>query len=201
MIQGSQEWFDARLGKVTASRLADVLSVVKSGESASRKNYRVELICERLSGLKTESYTNIHMERGNELEPLARASYEAEKNVFVVETGFVNHPTIAMSGASPDGLVWDDGLIEIKCPTVANHLDTYLSKKIPSKYYPQVQWQIACTNRKWCDFVSYCPAIGNNLSLFITRVNRDDKFIANAEKEVIKFLNEVEVLYQQLKGN
>lgn len=200
--QRSDDWFNARLGKVTASRLADVLSTIKTGESASRRNYRIELVCERLTQKKADGFTNVHIERGIELEPIAISSYEALQGVFVEPVGFVIHPTILMSGASPDGLVGDDGLMEVKCPTPANHLETLLSKKAPSKYIPQMQWQMACTGRKWCDFVSYCAEFGNTEhALFITRVMRDDDFIADAEKAVIQFLDEVEMQTLQLRGN
>lgn len=202
MEQRSDEWFAARLGKVTASRLADVLATIKTGESASRRNYRIELVCERLTQKKAEGFSNVHTERGVELEPIALSSYEAQKGIFVESVGFVIHPTIEMSGASPDGLVGDDGLIEVKCPTPANHLDTLLSKKSPAKYYPQMQWQMACTGRQWCDFVSYCAEFGNTEhAVFITRVMRDDIFIADAEKAVIQFLDEVETQILQLRGN
>lgn len=201
MEQRTDEWFQARLGKVTASRLADVLATIKTGESASRRNYRIELVCERLTQKKGEGFSNVHTERGVELEPIAKSSYEAANGLFVQDVGFVNHPTIQMSGASPDGLVGDDGLIEIKCPTPANHLDTVLSKKAPAKYIPQMQWQMACTGRKWCDFVSYCAEFGDSdFALFVTRVMRDDDFIAEAEKAVIQFLDEVELQINQLKG-
>jgi len=199
VIQGSQEWFVARLGKVTASRISDVLATLKTGEAASRKNYRMELVCERLTGLKAEGYTNSHMERGNTLEPFARSSYEAIKGVFVTEVGFIQHPFILMSGASPDGIVGELGLIEIKCPTPSNHIETVLSKKSPAKYFNQMQWQMACTNREFVDFVSYCPEVGQGLDLFITRVERDDKYIAETEEAVNAFLEEVDSLTKQLK--
>ena len=199
IIQGSPEWFAIRLGKATASKITDILSTVKSGESAGRKNYRMELVCERLTGLKAEGYTNSHMDRGTALEPIARALYEFKNDVVVDEIGFVIHPDMEMSGASPDGLINEDGLIEIKCPTANNHVDTILSGKSPSKYYAQMQWQMACTNRLWCDFVSYCPEVGDKLALFVTRVPRDDSWIVDTEIAVSKFLNEVSELTQQLK--
>ena len=199
IIQGSPEWFSARLGKATASKITDILATLKTGEAASRKNYRVELVCERLTGLKAEGYTNSHMERGTALEPIARALYEFKQDVVVDEIGFVIHPDMEMSGASPDGLIGEDGLVEIKCPTAGNHVDTILSGKSPSKYYAQMQWQMACTNRLWCDFVSYCPEVGDKLALFVTRVHRDDAWIVETEMAVSKFLIEVSELTQQLK--
>ena len=202
MEQRSDDWFNARLGKVTASRLADVLATIKTGESASRRNYRIQLVCERMTKKKADGFQNEHTERGIELEPIAISSYEALQGVFVEPVGFVIHPTIKMSGASPDGLVGDDGQIEVKCPTPANHIDTILSGKPPSKYIPQMQWQMACTGRKWCDFVSYSAEFGNeDCSLFVTRVFRDNDFIAEAEKAVIQFLDEVDKQILQLRGN
>ena len=199
IIQGTEDWFAARIGKVTASRVADVLATIKTGESASRKNYRMELVCQRLTGQREEGFTNSHMERGIELEPLARAAYEFKTGVTVTEIGFVDHPSIEMSGASPDGLIGLYGLVEIKCPTAANHVETLLSGKAPTKYIAQMQWQMACTGAKWCDFVSYCPALGDNLALFVVRVDRDDEYIAETEKAVELFLIEVADLTTKLK--
>ena len=199
IIQGSEDWFAARIGKVTASRVADVLATIKTGESASRKNYRMELVCQRLTGQREEGFTNSHMERGIELEPLARAAYEFKTGVTVTEIGFVDHPSIEMSGASPDGLIGLYGLVEIKCPTAGNHVETLLSGKAPTKYIAQMQWQMACTGARWCDFVSYCPAVGDNLALFVVRVDRDDEYIAETEKAVQLFLTEVSDLTKQLK--
>ena len=198
--QGSDEWFNIRLGKVTASRVSDVLATVKSGEATSRRNYRIQLVCERLTGMKEETYSNHHMERGVRLEPIARALYEAKNDVFVNEIGFVQHPTIEMAGASPDGMV-SDGQIEVKCPTAANHIETLLAGNSPTKYYPQMQWQMACTGLSWCDFISYCPDVGDDLALYVCRVNRDDEYIAETEAAVRAFLTEVNDLHTQLKGN
>ena len=197
-IQGTEDWHLSRLGKVTASRVADVLATLKTGEAASRRNYRMELVCQRLTGQREEGYTNSHMERGVELEPIARSLYEFKKGVTVEEVGFIDHPSIEMSGASPDGIV-GDGLIEIKCPTPGNHVEALLSGKAPTKYIPQMQWQMACTGAKWCDFVSYCPLVGDNLALFVVRVERDDSYIAETENVVKLFLTEVADLTKQLK--
>lgn len=197
--QGSDEWFAARLGKATASKISDILATIKSGESASRRNYRVELACERLTGSRDETFSNPHMVRGTELEPVARAYYERDKDVFVEEIGFVNHPTILMSGASPDGLVGNDGLIEIKCPTKANHIDTILSRSAPSKYISQMQWQMACTGRAWCDYVSFNAEMPDGLQLYVKRVIRDDDYIASTEVAVSEFLEEVSSTVTQLK--
>ena len=192
MDQGSDEWFAIRIGKVTASRVADVLAKTKSGYSASRDNYMAQLVCERLTGQKAEGFTNAAMQHGTETEPLARAAYEALKDVLVDEVGFVPHPTIQMAGASPDGLVGDDGLLEIKCPNTATHIDTLLSETVPTKYYTQMQFQLACTGRKWCDFVSFDNRLPEELQLFIKRVPRDDTYIKLMEAEIVQFIAELD---------
>ena len=199
MEQQSQEWFEARLGKVTASRVSDVLSTIKSGESASRRNYKMQLVTERLTNKKTESYMNQAMQDGIEREPMAREIYEKLKEVKVDEVGFVQHPAIEMAGASPDGLVGDDGIIEIKCPLETTHTTNLLEKKLPSKYKPQVQFQLAATGRKWCDFISYNPNFEPRLQLIVIRVERDDEYIEKIEFEILKFLAEIELMINKLK--
>jgi len=199
MEQRTEEWFSARLGKVTASRVADVLAKIKSGESASRKNYKMELVVQRLTGKAGESFTNAAMEWGTEQEPFARMAYEAHTSTFVKEEGFVDHPTIEGFGCSPDGIV-GDGLIEIKCPNTANHIETVLENKAPSKYIPQMQCQMACTGAKWCDFVSFDPRVPEDLQLFVVRVERDQEYIDSMEVEVKQFLSEVLDLFNQLKA-
>ena len=196
--QGSPEWFAQRLGKVTASRVADVIAKTKTGYSTSRENYMAQLICERMTGAVAESYTNAAMQWGTDNEPLARAAYEAAKDVLVDEVAMITHPTIESAGASPDGLVGDEGLIEIKCPNTATHIDTLLSQTVPGKYVTQMQWQMACTGRKWCDFVSFDPRMPEDLRLFIKRVDRDDKMIAELESEVVKFLKELDEKIEKL---
>jgi putative phage-type endonuclease len=200
MEQRSNEWFAARLGKVTASRVADVVAKTKSGYSASRANYMAQLVVERMTNKQAESYSNAAMEWGTEQEPLARAAYEAEVDVLVEEVGMIDHPTVEMSGASPDGLVGDDGLVEIKCPTTATHIDTLMGEQAPKKYYDQMQWQMACTGRKWCDFVSFDPRMPEGLQLFVKRVERDDEYIAMLESEVATFLQEVSDKVNKLKS-
>ena len=200
IVQGTPEWFEQRLGKVTASRVADVIAKTKTGYSASRDNYAAQLICERLTNLPTESYTNAAMQWGTETEPKARQAYESHTFTSVVEVAMIQHPTIEMAGASPDGTIGDDGLIEIKCPNTSTHIDTLLSQKVPSKYVTQMQWQMACTGRKWCDFVSFDPRMPDNLQLFIKRVDRDDELIKELETEVIKFLAEVDEKVEKLKS-
>ena len=190
MEQRSDEWREIRVGKVTASRVADVVAKTKSGYSTSRENYMAQLVCERLTGKPAEQYSNSAMQWGTETEPLARAAYEAKMDVLVDEVGFIDHPSIVNSGASPDGLVGADGLIEIKCPNTATHIDTLLSQTVPKKYADQIFWQMACTGRDWCDFVSYDPRLPPDLQLFIKRIPRDDKYIQLLEAEVIEFLTE-----------
>lgn len=198
VIQGSPEWFAQRLGKVTASRLVDVLAKVKVGEAAARANYRAELVAERLTGKVAEGFSNAAMKWGTECEPLARAAYEAEFGLLVEEVGMVQHPTISNTGASPDGLVSTDGLIEIKCPETKAHIDTLLSKAAPAKYVPQMQWQMACTGRAWVDFVSFDPRMPSDLQLFVCRVLRDDDLIRQYETEVCAFLAEVDATVTSL---
>lgn len=200
IIQGTPEWFAQRLGRVTASRISDVMAKTKTGYSASRADYMAQLVAERMSGVVAESYTNDAMRRGTELEPDARAAYEAKTGVLVDEVAMIPHPTIAMSGASPDGLAGDSGLVEIKCPNTATHISYLLSQKVPQKYVYQMQWQMACTERDWCDFVSYDPRIGEKLQLWVTRVHRDPELIAEIESEVKKFLSEVDQQVDQLNA-
>lgn len=191
MVQGTAEWHAMRLGKVTASRVADVIAKTKSGPSASRAKYAGELIAERLTGSPAERFTNAAMAWGTEQEPEARKTYEFYRDTDVVQVAFVSHPVIGDSGASPDGLVDVDGLLEIKCPETHTHIETLLNKEVPSKYVTQMMWQMACTGRKWCDFVSYDPRLPESMRFFCRRVHRDDALIADLEKEVVAFLNEV----------
>jgi putative phage-type endonuclease len=198
MEQGSDAWFNIRIGKVTASRVADVLAKTKTGYSTTRDNYMAQLVCERLTGQKGESFTNAAMQHGIETEAYARASYEARYDVLVDEVGFVSHPTIEMSGASPDGLVGEDGLIEIKCPNTATHIETLLSESVPNKYYTQMQFQLACTERKWADFLSFDNRLPTELQMFVKRVPRDDVYIRLIEDEIVKFLAELDTKINQL---
>lgn len=199
IIQGSAEWHSMRLGKVTASKVADVVARTKSGYGASRANYMAQLIAERLTGVPTEGFTNAAMQWGTDTEPQARAAYEFLTDAEVQEVAFVDHPSIAMSGASPDGLVGDDGLVEIKCPNTATHLDTLLTGAIPAKYETQMFWQMACTGRAWCDFASYDPRLPASMSLFVQRLHRDDARIAELEQEVKTFLSEIETKLTALR--
>lgn len=200
IIQGSTEWLALRCGKVTASRVSDVVAKTKSGPAASRANYMAEIIAERLTGEPAERFTNAAMQWGTEKEPEARSSYEFYRNVAVKEIAFVHHPKIDASGASPDGLVGEDGLVEIKCPNTATHLETLLGQMVPSKYVNQMQWQMACSGRQWCDFVSYDPRLPESMRLFIKRMPRDDKRITELETEVAGFLLEIAVKLSELNS-
>tara|TARA_R110000822_G_scaffold38988_2_gene107529 strand:+ start:391 stop:1029 length:639 start_codon:yes stop_codon:yes gene_type:complete len=200
--QGTPEWLEMRRGKVTASRVADVIAKTKSGYGASRDNYMAQLICERTTGTVADSFTNAAMQWGTETEPEARAAYEFETALSVGQVSFVDHPTIAGTGASPDGIVLLDGLVEIKCPNTATHLATLRTNKVPAKYITQMQWQMACTGRQWCDFISYDPRLTGELEplqMWVSRVARDDQFIAETEVEVCKFLEELETAVDELR--
>ena len=197
--QGSNEWLMQRLGKVTASRITDVLAKGKSGEAATREDYRTELVVQRLTNEPGESFTNAAMEWGTQTEPMARIAYEAQANVFVEQVAFVDHPRIEWFGCSPDGLVGETGLLEIKCPASKTHIKYLLGGKPPAKYVPQMQCQMAVTGKEWCDFVSYDPRLPEDLQLFVVRLERDEEYIKAMEAEVKKFLGEVSEMYSKLK--
>lgn len=197
MIQGSEEWFAARLGRATASRFEDLLATTKTGVSASRANYRAQLVCERMTGKAEESFESAAMKWGTENEPFARMAYEAETGLIVEETGFIQHPEL-MAGASPDGLVGTDGGFECKCPNTATHIETLL-KGMPTKHAPQVQGCMWLTGRKWWDFVSYDPRMPEKLQLYIQRIPRDEEYIAKLAAEVSIFLSEVDQLVAELE--
>ncbi|CAN7305118.1 YqaJ viral recombinase family protein [Phenylobacterium sp. LjRoot164] len=201
IIQGTPEWLAARVGKVTASRVADVTARTKTGWGASRANYMAELVAERLTGAHAERFTNAAMQWGTDKEPDARAAYVFMRDLDVIEVGFVAHPTIEQSGASPDGLVGADGLVEIKCPNTATHIETLLSQSVPEKYVTQMQWQMACTGRAWCDFVSFDPRMPEGrLRMFVQRVERDDSLIATLEGDVASFLAELDAKVASLRA-
>jgi len=198
--QGSAEWFAARCGMVTASKVADVIARTKTGWGASRTNYMAQLVAERLTGVVAESYTNAAMQWGIDMEPEARSTYEFFTNSVVEEASFVLHPSIEETGASPDGYVGSDGLVEIKCPNTATHIETLLSGAVPGKYFTQIQWQLACTGRQWCDFVSFDPRMPATMNMFIKRVPRDDELIASLEKDVSDFLVELRDIVARLRA-
>lgn len=205
-IQGSAEWFEARVGRITASRVADALSMLKrGGSSANRERYKIDILTEILTGNPVEHYVSPAMDFGIENEPVARSAYEMYMAETVELIGFVIHPKINRSGASPDGLVGEDGLIEIKVPTGTTHLQYLIDGVVPDEYVPQMMWQMACTGRKWCDFVSYDPRIPEDFSLFVKRLPRDNEYIAELERGVRQFISEVNdmasVLLKREHGN
>jgi putative phage-type endonuclease len=191
-IQGTPEWREDKLGKVGASRVADIIARTKTGYSASRANYAAELIAERLTGYPAERFVSAPMQHGIDTEAEARTAYEFRTSHPVVQVGFIPHPTIDMAGASPDGLVGEDGLVEIKCPNTATHLDALLNGVLPSKYETQMQWQMACTGRAWCDFASYDPRLPESMRLYLVREPRNVAKIEELEREVLAFLQEID---------
>jgi putative phage-type endonuclease len=196
--QRTPEWFATRCGKVTASRIADLMAKTKSGYSTSRANYRAQLVVERLTGVVEQSYCNAAMQHGIDTEAEAREAYQQHMLCTVEEVAFVAHPKIDMAGASPDGLVGDDGMVEIKCPNTATHIETLLGGTVADKYLKQVQFQMACTGRAWNDFVSYDPRLPETMRLFVQRVPRDEALIAEIEAEIVSFLAEVDATVEAL---
>jgi putative phage-type endonuclease len=194
-LQRTADWHRDRLGKVTASRIADVMATVKTGEAVSRRNYRAEKVLERISGVPQDNgYQSYAMKAGIENESKAQAAYCFHADTAVQAVGFIPHPTIPNAGASPDGYVGDDGLIEIKCPEASAYLDALLGKPIPEKYVLQMQFQMAATGRQWCDYIVW----RDGLQTVLVRVMRDDKLIAKIEEEVRTFLGEVEDILETL---
>lgn len=197
--QGSDEWKLARVGRVTASRVADVVAKAKSGGVlASRSNYLAELLVERLTGIPTEGFMNAAMQWGVDQEGPARITYELLQDCTVQTVGFVPHPMIEMAGASPDGLIGEDGQIEIKCPNSATHLETLRTGTIAGKYITQMQFQMACTGRAWCDWMSFDPRMPPALRLFVLRVERNDEIIDTLESAVIDFIAELDATIADL---
>ena len=196
--QGSEGWLADRCGRATASRIADIMAKTKSGPGASRETYAAQLIAERLTGCIAASFTNAAMAHGTETEPEARRAYEFLVDCDVEQVGFTPHPTIEMAGASPDGLVGSSGLVEIKCPQSSTHIDTLLMENVPSKYMKQMQFQMACTDRDWCDFASYDNRLPERMRLFVKRVPRDEVMIVAIEDEVKAFLVEIDAKVAQL---
>jgi len=196
-IQGTPEWLAERAGKVTASMISAVLM---KPETAGFRDYQAQLVAEDLTGKPQGSdFTSAAMQFGTETEPLARSAYEAETGFSVDEVGFCQHPAIERSGASPDGLVGNSGLVEIKCPKVATHLAYLIADVVPAGYKNQMMWQMACTGRDWCDFVSFRPDLPEHLQLFIVRFKRDPARILELETAVINFLDGVDKMLSQLK--
>lgn len=200
MEQRSADWYEYRLGKVTASRVADVITKTKTGWGFKRREYAAQLISERLTGQKSDVFVSPAMRWGTEIEPQARAAYSLQSGLDVVELAFVDHPELIMAGCSPDGLVGLDGLTEIKCPTTATHLDTLEAGRFPADYYPQIQFQLACTGRDWCDAVSFDPRLPEQMRLFVERIDRDSAYIGELNAAVREFLTEVDARVAKLRA-
>lgn len=198
--QGSAEWLQCRVGMVTASRISDAISFLKrGGESAARRDYRLDLIAERLSGRSENHYVSPEMEFGIENEPYARAAYEIGCGVMVDQVGFVLHPTLDFTGGSPDGLVGEDGLIEIKCGKTTTHLKWMQAGVVPEEHQDQILWNLCCTERKWADFISFDPRMPEGLRIFIVRMERDEARIAEMETLITQFNDEVEFFCKGLR--
>lgn len=196
--QGTPEWLQERCGKLGASSIGDLMARTKTGYGASRANLMARLLTERLTGAPVESFVSGPMLWGIETEPQARAAYEFSRDIDVVETGWVPHPVIDNAGCSPDGLVQADGMTEIKCPNTATHLDTLLNGSIAKGYLLQMQWQMECCRREWCDFVSFDPRLPLRMQLFVQRIERDESLISEIKMEVVKFLSELDLRIQVL---
>ena len=196
--QGTAEWLQERAGKLGASSIADAMARTKNGYGASRANLMARLLTERLTGMPVETFSSAAMQWGNDTEPQARAAYEFQRDVEVSETGWVPHRSIANTGCSPDGLVDGGGLVEIKCPQTATHIETLLARTIPGKYVVQMQWQMEVTGTDWCDFISFDPRLPLRMQMFVQRIERDDNRIAEIREEVTTFLAELDQKIHQL---
>jgi hypothetical protein len=197
IVQRSPEWFAARLGIATASRFSAVLAKIKTGESAERRNYRAQLVVERLTRKPVEMYQNAAMQHGTDQEPFARMAFAAKSDAIVDEVGFLRHADIE-AGCSPDGLIDEDGMIEIKCPfQTAIHIETLISG-MPKEHVPQVQGQMWIAGRAWVDFISFDPRMPDKLQLFVQRIPRDDEYIEILSKEISAFMEEVKAEEEQL---
>lgn len=191
--QRSPEWFAARLGRLTGSRAADMLSAIKSGEAAARRDLRMQLVCERLTQtLQEDAFVNAAMQRGIDMEPLAFTAYEAKTGQFAERTGFLAHNTLAI-GCSLDGHVGDfEGILEVKCPKSATHLRYLRGGVVPTDYLPQITHNLWVTGAKWCDFLSFDDRFPEALRTFLVRVDRDEKAIAAYRDKALGFLEEVD---------
>lgn len=197
IIQGSDAWKQLRRGRITGSKIADVMQEKKG---TGYENYLAQLGCERMAGCVTETYKNAYMDRGNEDEPAARECYEFVTGYSVEQIAFVRHPTLIFAGCSPDGLINDDGMVEIKRKIPAIHATYIFKNRIPPEYLKQMMWELACTGRQWNDFASYCPDLPEEMQLFTIRLERDEAMIAEMEKQVIAFNQAVEKWIADLKA-
>lgn len=196
--QRTEEWLIERAGHCTASRASDVLAKIKNGEASERRKYRIQVVTERLTGVPVQGFVNASMQWGIDTEDPAKAAYEEETGDLIQSVGFLKHPTIAWVGASPDGLLGNDGLIEVKCPDSTTHLEWMAGEKVPPRHVAQIQFQLWVTGRQWCNFTSYDPRFPENLRLFTVRAERDNDYIKNLEAEVRAFLEEADALHKKL---
>lgn len=201
MEQRTDEWYRARCGQLGASQLTAALAKGKAGaESSTRRNLIAEIVAMRLTGEAPAGFTSQAIQWGIDNEPIARAMYEIKTGNDVTEVGFIPHPDIEWTGASPDGLVGSDGLVEIKCPNTATHIDYLLAGKVPAEYTKQMLWQMECTGRKWCDFVSYDPRMPPEYQLFLVRYEKDNDKLDEMREGINLFLYDVIEIIAKLKG-
>ena len=199
--QRSGAWIQKRLGFCGCSRIGDVMATGRSGQpSATRRNYMHELLCERLTGVHNETYCSKEMQWGVEQEPIARSLYEAKTGQMVIETGGMEHPKIKWWYGSPDGLIGNDGGIEIKCKTTANHLETMMSGKIDTAHLYQITGYVEIFNLSWYDYVGFDPRLPENLQLYVKRFYRDDLPIDEVRDAVIKFIDELNELERKVRA-
>ena len=196
--QNSPEWYAVRLGKVTASKLSDVMA---GGAGKMRDGYKLQLVLERATGNRKEGFTSKAMKDGIEREPDAAARYSFTTGIDLAEVGFVLHPTLDFSGASPDRLAGADGVVQFKCPEAATHYAYLKGATLPTAYVQQMQWEMACTKSAWCDFVSFHPDFPISKRLHIRRIKRDPVYIVKAEAAVREFLAEVEAELAELMAD
>jgi predicted phage-related endonuclease len=197
--QNRAEWIWARTGRVTASRVGDMMATLKrGGEAASRRDYRAELIAERLTGRAQDHYVSKEMQFGTEQEPFGRTAYEIKTENTVDQVGFIFHPWLDFTGASPDGLIGQDGGLELKCPKTTSHLAYMMAGTVPKEYQDQMLWNMACAERGWWDFVSYDSRLPEKLKLFIVRMERDEERIVEIEQEILKLNFEIEHICARL---
>jgi len=199
ILQSDPAWATARIGHVTASRVSDVIAKTKTGWGASRANYAAELVAERLTRTPASSFSNSAMQWGVDTEPHARAAYEFRTDASCGEAAFIKHPMIEWAGASPDGFVGADGLVEFKCPNTATHIETLLSESVPEKYRMQMQWQMACSGRAWCDFVSFDPRLPGLKGKLAKVTKHNDVARIDLERQVEIFLGEVDDTLKRLR--
>ena len=194
--QGSPEWFALRYGWITASKFKDVKA---GGAGKTRKSYMYQLAAEAITGERIETYSNEYMEWGTATEPQARAMYELDSGNTVEEVSFIKLNEVDKIGCSPDGLIGDDGMIEIKCPKTTTQIETYLSGKMPSGHRAQVQGQLWVSGRQWTDFVSFDPRIDGASSYFCVRVERDEEYIKELSRACHDFAIELQAMVEKLK--